>query len=242
VAHNANTAARETHSKSVLRLVFQTPPHAEQQSVRDLGIITTDSCSDHPSDFSAMRSGPQRTLTKFPHPRHSKAQPTHQSRFVGCELREAALAPLPVREVAARRRQQRRVRQTPAGGAPHGGWRLHASLRRRPRAARRWRRTHQTCSHHTPPLCVSEWSCREAAGGIPEAAREPSLIYPAGRVSTPADPNIPPGSRERESSWYGLRGGHKVQGQSHDLKTLSGAGGARTRPARTIPPPLSNLV
>jgi hypothetical protein len=40
---------------------------------------------------------------------------------------------------------------------------------------------------------VSEWSCRKAAGGIPEAAREPSPVYPAGRVGTPADPNIPPG-------------------------------------------------
>jgi hypothetical protein len=40
---------------------------------------------------------------------------------------------------------------------------------------------------------VSEWSCREAAGGIPESAREPSPVYPAGRVGTPADPNIPPG-------------------------------------------------
>jgi hypothetical protein len=43
-----------------------------------------------------------------------------------------------------------------------------------------------------------EWSCREAAGGIPESAREPSPVYPAARVGTPADPNIPPG---RESSW-----------------------------------------
>jgi hypothetical protein len=30
---------------------------------------------------------------------------------------------------------------------------------------------------------VSEWSHRKAAGGIPEAAREPSPVYPAGRVS-----------------------------------------------------------
>jgi hypothetical protein len=29
----------------------------------------------------------------------------------------------------------------------------------------------------------------EAAGGVPEAAREPSPVYPAGRVGTPADPN-----------------------------------------------------
>ena len=36
-----------------------------------------------------------------------------------------------------------------------------------------------------------EWSCREAAGGIPESAREPSPVYPAARVGTPADPNIP---------------------------------------------------
>jgi hypothetical protein len=27
-----------------------------------------------------------------------------------------------------------------------------------------------------------------AAGGIPESAREPSPVYPAGRVSTPGDP------------------------------------------------------
>jgi hypothetical protein len=40
---------------------------------------------------------------------------------------------------------------------------------------------------------VSEWRCREAAGGIPESAREPSPVYPAGRVGTPADPNIPGG-------------------------------------------------
>jgi hypothetical protein len=36
---------------------------------------------------------------------------------------------------------------------------------------------------------VSEWSYREAAGGIPESAREPSPVYPAGSVGTPADPN-----------------------------------------------------
>jgi hypothetical protein len=30
-------------------------------------------------------------------------------------------------------------------------------------------------------------------GGIPESAREPSPVYPAGRVGTPADPNIPRG-------------------------------------------------
>jgi hypothetical protein len=30
---------------------------------------------------------------------------------------------------------------------------------------------------------ASEWSYREAAGGIPEFAREPSPVYPAGRVS-----------------------------------------------------------
>ena len=40
---------------------------------------------------------------------------------------------------------------------------------------------------------MSEWSYREAAGGIPESAREPSPVYPAGRVGTPADPNIPQG-------------------------------------------------
>jgi hypothetical protein len=45
---------------------------------------------------------------------------------------------------------------------------------------------------------MSELSCREAAGGIPESAREPSPVHPAARVGTPADPNIPPG---RESSW-----------------------------------------
>jgi hypothetical protein len=28
----------------------------------------------------------------------------------------------------------------------------------------------------------SEWSCCEAAGGIPESAREPSPVYPAARV------------------------------------------------------------
>jgi hypothetical protein len=42
-------------------------------------------------------------------------------------------------------------------------------------------------------LVVSEWSCREAAGGIPESVREPSPVDPAGRVGTPADPNIPRG-------------------------------------------------
>jgi hypothetical protein len=62
---------------------------------------------------------------------------------------------------------------------------------------------------HSPDLnhrCRSIYSlllylstlCREAAGSIPESAREPSPVYPAGRVGTPADPNIPPG---RESSW-----------------------------------------
>jgi hypothetical protein len=34
-----------------------------------------------------------------------------------------------------------------------------------------------------PAKSVSEWSCREAAGGSPESAREPSPVYPAGRVS-----------------------------------------------------------
>jgi hypothetical protein len=48
-----------------------------------------------------------------------------------------------------------------------------------------------------PTLPVSEWSSRDAAGGIPESARELSPVYPAGLVDTPADPNIPPG---RESS------------------------------------------
>jgi hypothetical protein len=52
-----------------------------------------------------------------------------------------------------------------------------------------------------PVVCMSEWSCREAAGGIPESAREPSLIYPAGRASTPADPNIPPGRDRVELVW-----------------------------------------
>jgi hypothetical protein len=28
---------------------------------------------------------------------------------------------------------------------------------------------------------------------VPESVREPSPVYPAGRVGTPADPNIPPG-------------------------------------------------
>jgi hypothetical protein len=36
---------------------------------------------------------------------------------------------------------------------------------------------------------VREWSYREAAGGIPEPAREPSPVYPAGRVGTSADPS-----------------------------------------------------
>jgi hypothetical protein len=44
-----------------------------------------------------------------------------------------------------------------------------------------------------PTEQVSEWSCREAAGGVPESAREPSPVYPAGRVGTSADPNVPPG-------------------------------------------------
>jgi hypothetical protein len=44
-----------------------------------------------------------------------------------------------------------------------------------------------------PPFLDDEWSYREAAGGIPESAREPSPVYPAGRVGTPADPNAPPG-------------------------------------------------
>jgi hypothetical protein len=77
---------------------------------------------------------------------------------------------------------------------------------------------------------VSEWSCREAAGGIPESAREPILIYPAGRVCTPADPNITPG---RESSGYGLRGGQEMQGR-HTTYRLSKAAAQRDR-ARAEP-------
>ena len=38
---------------------------------------------------------------------------------------------------------------------------------------------------------MSEWSCRKAAGGIPESAREPSPVYPSGCVGTFADPNAP---------------------------------------------------
>jgi hypothetical protein len=46
---------------------------------------------------------------------------------------------------------------------------------------------------------VSEWSGREAAGGIPESAREPSPVYSAGRVDpNPLTRTSPPG---RESSW-----------------------------------------
>jgi hypothetical protein len=36
--------------------------------------------------------------------------------------------------------------------------------------------------HASGMLSVSEWNCREAAGGILESAREPSPVYPAGRV------------------------------------------------------------
>jgi hypothetical protein len=40
-------------------------------------------------------------------------------------------------------------------------------------------------------LVSGAWSYRKAAGGIPESAREPSPVYPAGRVGTPADSNNP---------------------------------------------------
>jgi hypothetical protein len=40
-------------------------------------------------------------------------------------------------------------------------------------------------------LCVSEWSYREAAGGIPESAREPSPVYTQlGVWARPLTPNI----------------------------------------------------
>jgi hypothetical protein len=39
-------------------------------------------------------------------------------------------------------------------------------------------------------LALSEWSCREAAGGVNESVCEPSPVHPAGRVSTPADPKV----------------------------------------------------
>jgi hypothetical protein len=39
-----------------------------------------------------------------------------------------------------------------------------------------------------------EWSCREAVGGVPERAREPSSVYPVGRVGMYVDPNILPGA------------------------------------------------
>jgi hypothetical protein len=73
---------------------------------------------------------------------------------------------------------------------------------------------------------VSEWSCREGAGGIPESAREPFLIYPAGRVNTRP--------LTRTSPWEGVElvwseGRAKGARSSHDLKTLSGAAVQRDR-------------
>jgi hypothetical protein len=35
----------------------------------------------------------------------------------------------------------------------------------------------ESSARHASTLPVSEWSCREAAGGIPESAREPSPVY-----------------------------------------------------------------
>jgi hypothetical protein len=63
-------------------------------------------------------------------------------------------------------------------------------------------------SSQQPWISASEWSYREAAGGIPESAREPSPVYPAGRVGTPADPNIAPGRESRYQRCASFKGTH----------------------------------
>ena len=118
---------------------------------------------------------------------------------------------------------------------------LRRASRRAPGWTRRWATWPSSCAR-CPPRFTSvatatstrvrndddEWSCREAAGGIPESAREPSLIYPAGRVCTPADPSIPPG---RESSGYDPRGEQEMQGR-HTTYRLSKAAAQRDRRQR----------
>ena len=54
---------------------------------------------------------------------------------------------------------------------------------------------------------MSEWSCREAAGGIPESAREPvSGISQLGVLARPADPSNPPKEAQEEGAGRKKRG------------------------------------